>query len=160
MVHRYLVEIRHQMLGWRCYRVIQDSGPPFSSNHMAEWNMKLSVQPHLRSRKKKYPKSKFDIKLLKTSEQSFQMIFLSVFHVFKEKKNETRSSVPPMRPCGLINSWSGLGGWDFLLRRLKNASNSPFIFHSFLHEELDKRKFQTSWLIVLVNVIILRTVEQ
>lgn len=55
---------------------------------MADWNIKLSAQPQLPSRKKKdyYPKNKSDIKLLKTSEQSFQMIFLSMFHGFKEKK--------------------------------------------------------------------------
>lgn len=49
--------------------------------------MKLSVLPHLHSRKNKNitSKSEFDIELSKAKEQFFQIIFLNKFHAFKEK---------------------------------------------------------------------------
>lgn len=50
--------------------------------------MKLSVLPHRHSRTNKNTtsKSEFDIKLLKTNKQSFQMLFLNTFHAFEKKK--------------------------------------------------------------------------
>lgn len=52
--------------------------------------MKLSVLPHRHSRTNKNTtsKSEFDIKLLKTNKQSFQMLFLNTFHAFEKKKKK------------------------------------------------------------------------